>query len=54
VRPSRHAWIHLVRGSVSVNGTTLGGGDGAAAVSGEEDLAFVGQGPAEILVFDPW
>jgi redox-sensitive bicupin YhaK (pirin superfamily) len=49
--PARHAWIHVARGAVSVNGTTLGEGDGAA-VSGEGRLAFVGVRPAEIVVFD--
>jgi redox-sensitive bicupin YhaK (pirin superfamily) len=49
--PSRHAWIHVARGAVSVNGTSLGEGDGAA-VSGEERLAFAGERPSEILVFD--
>jgi quercetin 2,3-dioxygenase len=51
LRPSRHAWIHVARGSVSVNGTELGEGDGGA-VSGEDRLAFLGQQPAEVLVFD--
>ena len=51
LRPSRHAWIHIARGSIAVNGTALGEGDGAA-VSGEERLAFVGYEAAEILVFD--
>jgi len=51
LRPLRHAWIHVARGSVSVNGTELGEGDGGA-VSGEDRLAFLGQQPAEVLVFD--
>ncbi len=52
LRPSRrHAWVHVARGSVSVNGTELGEGDGGA-VSGEDRLAFLGQQPAEVLVFD--
>jgi redox-sensitive bicupin YhaK (pirin superfamily) len=51
LRPSRHAWIHVARGSVSVNGSALGEGDGGA-VSGEDPLAFIGQQPAEVLVFD--
>jgi len=51
LRPSRHAWIHVARGAVSVNGTGLGEGDGAS-VSGEGRLEFVGERPAEILVFD--
>ena len=51
LRPSRHAWIHVARGSVSVNGTVLAEGDGGA-VSGGDRLAFLGQQPAEVLVFD--
>lgn len=51
LRPPRHAWIHIARGSATVNGTGLGEGDGAA-VSGEDHLAFVGQQAAEVLVFD--
>lgn len=51
LRPSRHAWIHVARGSTSMNGTVLDEGDGAA-VSGEERLAFVGHEAAEVLVFD--
>jgi quercetin 2,3-dioxygenase len=51
LRRSHHAWIHVARGSVSVNGTALGEGDGAA-VSGEDRLAVVGQQAAEVLVFD--
>jgi hypothetical protein len=34
-----------------VNGTDLREGDGAA-VSAEETLTFVGEGEAELLVFD--
>ena len=51
LRPGRHAWVHVARGSVSVNGVPLREGDGAA-VSGEEALTLVGQEPAEVLVFD--
>jgi redox-sensitive bicupin YhaK (pirin superfamily) len=51
LEPSRHAWIHVARGAVAVNGIRLGEGDGAA-VSGEERLAFVAERPSEILVFD--
>jgi redox-sensitive bicupin YhaK (pirin superfamily) len=49
--PSRHAWIHVARGSVSVNGTVLREGDGGA-VSGERRLGFLGREAAEVLVFD--
>ena len=51
LRAGRHAWIHVARGAVSLNGSPLGEGDGAA-VSGEERLSFVGREPAEVLVFD--
>ena len=49
----RAAWVHVVRGEVSVNGIELHTGD-AAAVSGEEKLALTGIGtePSEILLFD--
>jgi hypothetical protein len=51
LRPGRHAWVHVARGAVAVNGTALGEGDGAA-VSGADGLEVVGRAPAEILVFD--
>jgi len=51
LRPGRHAWVHVARGSASLNGTVLREGDGAA-VSGEDGLTLVGQQPAEVLVFD--
>jgi quercetin 2,3-dioxygenase len=49
--PGRHAWIHVARGSVSLNGTALQDGDGAA-ISGEEKLSFLGERDAEVLVFE--
>jgi hypothetical protein len=51
LRAGRHAWIHVARGSISVDGTVLGEGDGAA-VSSEDSLALVGRESAEVLVFD--
>ena len=51
LRPGRHAWVHVARGSVSLAGKALREGDGAGA-SGEERLSFSGDGSAEILVFD--
>jgi redox-sensitive bicupin YhaK (pirin superfamily) len=51
LRPSRHAWVHVARGAVSVNGTKLAEGDGAA-LSGEDRLELVGERTSEILVFD--
>jgi redox-sensitive bicupin YhaK (pirin superfamily) len=51
--PTRYAWLHLVKGQVTVNGTALQAGD-AAAISKEEELAIVNQGaePSEVLLFD--
>ncbi len=51
--PARYAWLHLVKGQVTVNGTSLKAGD-AAAISREEELAIVSQGsePSEVLLFD--
>jgi quercetin 2,3-dioxygenase len=49
--PGRHAWIHVARGAVSVDGKTLAEGDGAS-VSDEKELSFAGQQTAELLVFD--
>jgi len=51
LRPGRHAWVHVARGTVLINGTELREGDGAA-VSNEEALAFLGTESAEILLFD--
>jgi redox-sensitive bicupin YhaK (pirin superfamily) len=51
LRPGRHAWIHVARGEVSMNGTVLKTGDGAG-VSEETSVPFVGREAAELLVFD--
>lgn len=51
LRPESQAWIHVARGTVSVNGTILGAGDGAA-VAAAEGLSFLGRDGAEVLVFD--
>jgi len=51
LHPGRHAWVHVARGSASVNGKVLGEGDGAA-ISGEDAVTLTGQGPGEVLVFD--
>ena len=49
----RNAWLHVIRGTVTLNGTALHTGD-AAAVNREGRLALTGQGadPSEILLFD--
>ena len=49
--PHRKAYVHLVRGKLTVNGKTLHGGD-ALMIAGESAL-HVSQGEAaEVLVFD--
>jgi redox-sensitive bicupin YhaK (pirin superfamily) len=49
----RHAWVHVVRGAVTLNGATLNTGD-AAAVDREDKLVVAGVNaePSEILLFD--
>jgi hypothetical protein len=49
--PGRHAWVHVARGPVTVNGRPLGEGD-AAALSDEPAVRLVGRGDAEVLLFD--
>jgi redox-sensitive bicupin YhaK (pirin superfamily) len=51
LRAGRHAWVHVARGAVSLNGAALAEGDGAA-VRGEESLSLSGERDAEVLVFD--
>jgi redox-sensitive bicupin YhaK (pirin superfamily) len=49
--PRRKAYVHIVRGELSVNGQRLRGGD-AARLEGEAEV-FLAQGhDAEVLVFD--
>jgi redox-sensitive bicupin YhaK (pirin superfamily) len=48
---NRNAYVHLVRGELSVNGTRLTGGD-AALLEHESQLALDGASAAEVLVFD--
>jgi redox-sensitive bicupin YhaK (pirin superfamily) len=47
----RHAWFQIVRGSITVNGTKLGEGDGAA-ISDETTLAIAAEEETEFLLFD--
>ncbi|MET0283297.1 MAG: pirin family protein [Polyangiales bacterium] len=49
-RPEGHAWVHVARGTVSVNGKTLSAGDGAAIE--DENVRIEGIDAAEVLVFD--
>jgi len=50
-RPQRDLWLHVARGSLSVNGQPLEAGDGAAA-NGEAALRFADGREAEVLLFD--
>lgn len=49
--PGRHAWVHVARGTVELNGTTLHPGDGAA-VDDEPSVELAGGRHAELLLFD--
>jgi redox-sensitive bicupin YhaK (pirin superfamily) len=47
----RAAWVQVASGSVTVNGTTLAQGDGAA-IEAESSLSIAAEADAEILLFD--
>ena len=47
----RYAYVHVIRGRVSLNGTPLGDGDGVR-VRGERRLTLSDGDDAEVLVFD--
>ena len=51
LKPGRHAWLQMARGSATLNGVSLGAGDGAA-VSEEEILEIKAIEEAEALLFD--
>lgn len=51
IPPKRHAFVHVVRGSVVLNDTTLHGGDGVA-ISEIPSLQFDAVTQTEILLFD--
>ncbi len=51
LQPGRHAWLQVLRGSVDLDGYTLGTSDGAA-VSDETALLIRGNEPAEVMLFD--
>ncbi len=46
-----HAWVHVARGKVRVNGRSVGEGDGVA-LSDEPTVIVEGVDDAEVLVFD--
>ncbi|MGY4878464.1 pirin family protein [Vreelandella aquamarina] len=49
--PTRHAWLHLVKGSLEVNGTLLNTGD-AVALSPDETINASCPDQADVLLFD--
>jgi len=46
IRPGHHAWLHVARGAVTLNGRPMVAGDGAA-VSDESTLTVTGAAPAK-------
>ena len=51
IGPSRHVFVHLAQGDASINGETLGPGDGAF-LEATPSLNLEGVSEAEVLVFD--
>ena len=51
LREGRHAWVHVARGKVRINGKELAAGDGAA-VSEQASVKVEGVEGGEVLVFD--
>ena len=51
IAKDRHAWVHVARGQVRVNGQLLVAGD-ALSTSDETSLRFEGVDHGEVLVFD--
>src|SRR5437764_406991 len=49
--PGRHAWLQVLRGSVSLNNNNLTAGDGVA-ISNEPKLSLAVATPAELMLFD--
>ena len=51
IRPGRHAWVQVMRGSVRVGDIILNESD-AAAISKQSKLQIVAVEPAEVMLFD--
>jgi redox-sensitive bicupin YhaK (pirin superfamily) len=51
LEPGRHAWVHVARGAIDLNGVRLEAGD-AAAVDSPGELKLAGRTAADVLVFD--
>jgi quercetin 2,3-dioxygenase len=53
VKPGRHAWVHVAKGSVLLDGERLVAGDAAYTKTGAGGtLTFEGDASGEVLVFD--
>ena len=51
IAPQRRIYVHVARGSVTLNGQALDAGD-AAMLSGEKALGVAAAAQAELLLFD--
>jgi len=51
LKPGRHAWVQIARGSVVLNGKELKAGDGAA-LSSESEVRVKAADASEVLLFD--
>jgi redox-sensitive bicupin YhaK (pirin superfamily) len=51
LKPERHAYVQVARGSVKLNGQQLEAGDGAA-ITAEKAVELTGVDNAEVLLFD--
>jgi len=51
LKPDRHAYVQVARGSITLNGQPLDTGDGAA-ISAERSLELTASNDAEVLLFD--
>jgi quercetin 2,3-dioxygenase len=49
--PGRHAWVQVARGTITLNGTHLTAGDGAA-ITDEAGIELAASSDAEVLLFD--
>ncbi len=49
--PGRHAYLHVARGTLTLNGLALAAGDGVK-IAGETSLALADGDNAEVLLFD--
>ncbi|MBL9037654.1 MAG: pirin family protein [Archangium sp.] len=49
--PGRHGWIHVAKGTISVDGKRMSAGDGLA-LSDETSVTLSADGEGEVLLFD--